>query len=129
LSASAPKSEFHDVSNLAHVVLVSPKVSKEWGTAEINEEGTRLHIILNAQKAVANIINQHTPSGLDSKLSQAWSDTILGNSEWLSNTGITYNLPNEYQHYWADPSGNVAASITDTSPGPEFTQFTHSKVK
>lgn len=81
---------------------------------------SRTNIILNEQEAIANIINQHTPSGLNSRLSQAWSDTILGSSQWISNTGDSYNLPNDFKQYWIDPSQNIVASNTDTSPGPEF---------
>jgi len=93
LGASAPKSEFHGVSNLAHVVLISPKINKDWAIAEIHGREARMNIILNEQEAISSIINQHTPSGIDSRLSQAWSDTILGSSEWISSTGTTYNLP------------------------------------
>lgn len=126
---SAPKSDFYHVSNLAQMVIFSPKINKDWAIAEIHGRESRTNIILNEQEAVANIINKHTPSGIDSRLSQAWSDTILGSSEWVSNTGSTYNLPNDFQHYWVDPSQNIAASNTNTSPGPEFTQLTHANGK
>jgi hypothetical protein len=122
--ASAPKSEFHNVSNLAQMVFLSPKINKEWAIAEIHGREARSNIISNEQQAIENIINQHTPSGMDSKLSQAWSDTILGSSDWVSKTGEHYNLPNDFGHYWIDPSQNIAASNTDTSPGPEFTPLT-----
>ncbi|MBV9175422.1 MAG: hypothetical protein JO297_00110 [Nitrososphaeraceae archaeon] len=121
LGTSAIKSQFHNVSNLAQMVLMSPRINKEWAIAEIHGIEARTNIILNEQEAIANIINQHKPSGLDPKLSQAWSDTILGSSDWVSKTGDTYNLPNDFQHYWVDPSQNIAASNTNTSPGPEFT--------
>ena len=118
--ASAPKSEFDEVTKLAHMVLLSPKINKEWAIAEVHGIESRTNIILNEQEAIANIINQHTPSGLNSRLSQAWSDTILGSSQWISNTGDSYNLPNDFKQYWIDPSQNIVASNTDTSPGPEF---------
>lgn len=124
LGASAPKSQFHNVSNLAQMVLISPRINNEWAIAEIHGREARTNIILNEQEAIANIINQHKPSGLDPKLSQAWSDTILGSSEWVSKNGDSYNLPNDFQHYWVDPSQNIAASNTNTSPGPEFTPLT-----
>lgn len=123
LGTSSPKSQFHNVSNLAQMVLM-PKINKEWAIVEIHGREARTNIILNEQLAIANIINQHTPSGLDPKLSQAWSDTILGSSEWVSKTCDTYNLPNDFEHYWIDPSQNIAASTTNTSPCPEFTPLT-----
>lgn len=85
--ASAPKSEFHNVTNLAQMVLLSPKVNREWAIAEVQGREARSNIITNEQQDIENIINQHTPSGLSSKLSQAWSDTILGSSDWVSRTG------------------------------------------
>lgn len=118
--ASAPKSEFDQVTKLAHMVLLSPNINKEWAIAEVHGIESRMNIVLNEQEAIANIINQHTPSGLNSRLSQAWSDTILGSSQWKSNNGDSYNLPNDFKQYWIDPSQNIVASNTETSPGPEF---------
>lgn len=111
-------------------MLLSPKVNKEWAIGEIHGREARGNIISNEQEAIENIINQHTPSGMNAKLAQAWSDTILGSSDWVSNTGEHYNLPNDdFQYYWANPSGNIAASNTNTSPGPEFAALTPAKVK
>jgi hypothetical protein len=127
--ASAPKSEFHDITNLAQIVLLSPKINKEWAIAEVHGREARSNIITNEQQDIEKIINQHIPSGLDSKLSQAWSDTILGSSDWVSRNGEHYNLPNDFEHYWIDPSQNIAASNTDTSPGPEFTPLAPANVR
>lgn len=118
---SAPKSDFYNVSNLSQAVFLSPKINKDWAIDEIHGRESRGEIISDVQKAIENIINQHKPSGMNDKLSQAWSNEIIGSSDWVSKTGEHYNLPNDFQHYWIDPSQHIAASNTDTSPGPEFT--------
>ncbi len=121
---SAPKSELQNVFNLAQMVFFSAKENKEWAIGENQQTLNRANIISNTQEAIENIINQHVPSGMSAKLAQAWSDETLGSSDWVSNTGYHYNLPNDFDHYWTDPAGNIAASNTDTSPGPDFTPLT-----
>jgi len=80
--------------------------------------------ISDVQKVIENIINQHKSSDMDAKLSQAWSDEIIGSSDWISKTGEHYDLPNDFQYYWVDPSQHIAASNTNNSPDPEFTSLT-----
>ena len=132
----APEDEFDALEPVLSGILDSAKSNPAWQQAQTMRNQAyiasqqqdiynRTRQISQTLSETSNLISQGywARSESQGRLSNAWSNAILGYQDMSDSSGTIYKVPSGYDQYWRDGLDNIYTGGWLTNPDPTWTRL------